>query len=153
MLGSSTDDSGMQGSSGRGAGERDEDALRRPQTTNRDREFRDSASESATARGGSEGGTGRGAYLSENLTEDDLAAGGRPGSSGTSRTGAGSESADELDEDRGIGLDSGAMRGSSSGTTGLGGERNRGSTGSPGGVEGMSNKSNPTPDEDLSRNR
>lgn len=51
------------------------------------------------------------------------------------------------------GDESGSMRGSSSGTTGLGGERRQTSTGSPGGVEGMTDKSNPNPDEDISRNR
>lgn len=51
------------------------------------------------------------------------------------------------------GDESGSMRGSSSGTTGLGGERKQTSTGSPGGVEGVTDKSNPNPDEDISRNR
>lgn len=78
-----------------------------------------------SARGGA--GSKRGAYGSENLTEDDLAAG--------------------------RGDKSGAMRGSSSGTTGLGGDRRQSSTGSPGGVEGVTDKSNPNPDEDRDRNR
>jgi hypothetical protein len=56
---------------------------------------------------------------------------------------------DELES----GSSSGAMRGSTSGTTGLGGDRKQSSTGSPGGVEGMTDQSSPNPDEDESRNR
>jgi hypothetical protein len=73
-------------------------------------------------------------------------------------SGAGSHRQDtgrvgQMGDDRQSGHDSGAMRGSSSGTTGFGGERRQNSVGSPGGVEGVDNKTGSTPDEDRSRNR
>ncbi|CAN5362554.1 hypothetical protein BH23GEM2_BH23GEM2_15790 [soil metagenome] len=128
---------------------------------------RDRHSESGTSgsreesmEGSSRGGASeRGAYGSENLTDDDLASGERSadgsrsvsGNTGTDRSGRGNVG--QLGDEWEGGKQSGAMRGSSSGTTGLGGERNQSSTGSPGGVEGMTDKSSPNPDEDRSRHR
>jgi hypothetical protein len=119
-------------------------------------------------------GTGKGTFGSENLTEDDLSttprtAGASPRTLGSESTakpsdltnrggGLNADVGDTRTANRGqvglkgnvppTGKDSGAMRGSTSGTTGFGGEKNRGKSGSPGGVEGVGSESDSVPDED-----
>jgi hypothetical protein len=127
-----------------------------------------------TTRGQTPGTTGKGTFGSENLTEDDLSttprtAGASPRTLGSETTakpsdltnrggGLNADVGDTRTANRGqvgqkgnvppTGKDSGLMRGSTSGTTGFGGEKNRGKSGSPGGVEGVGSESDSVPDED-----
>ena len=129
-----------------------------------------------TTRGQTTGTTGKGTFGSENLIEDDLSttprtAGASPRTLGSETTAKPSDLGNRggrLNEEIGgtrttgpgqtgqkgnvspTGKDSGAMRGSTSGTTGFGGEKNRGKSGSPGGVEGVGSDSE-SADEDRGR--
>lgn len=91
---------------------------------------------SGTTRGNPSPETDR-SYGSENLKKGDEKTGRSDASSQSGREKSGSDQ-------------SGSMQGSSSGTTGLGSERNR-SGGSGGGVEGVRDESSAIPDEDRSR--
>jgi len=130
-----------------------------------------------TTRGQTPGTTGKGTFGSENLTEDDLSttprtAGATQGTLGSKSTatpsdlrnrggGVNADIGDTRTPDRGEvgkkgsvspgGPGAGAMRGSTSGTTGFGGEKGRGKSGPAGGVEGVGSESESLPDEDRGR--